>query len=581
ALPGGDPLAAALAAGETPAPDMVAAAGESGGMRPAAAVSCLGIVIVGLVLGVALAQRSQLINLTPLPHAPAVLAAKAREVIEQAGYVDPAVDVAFGFRAASDYLDHLKSDSSPNRWQHLGSGQPAAMRFWYRQSPDYLGPISFFGGGGWIGRDDPPFNLSDMVYLVLDTQGRLLRFEVIPPQHEEVDAPAASGAPDWSVLFEKAGLDSANFNPAAPAWTPPVFADRRIAWEGAYPDRPDIPLRIEAAAYGGKPVYFELISPWTKPQRMVQDSSTAAEKASNAIGVALFLLVLLGSCFLARRNLRLGRGDRRGASRLALFVLVATMLSWLFRASHIPTFYELGMFVIATAWALFITAWVWMLYVALEPYVRRRWPHALISWSRLLAGRFRDPLVGRDILIGAAFGILSGLVGHFRYVASEWLGRAPPIPMRAGISELLGMRRVAASFLSDLPTDVFLAMGFFFVLFVLRVVLRRPLPAAAAFVAIFAVNSLLTADDPLLSVISAALSMSIFVIVLLRFGLLAQVACLFVGTFFFSYPLTYHIGAWYAGPAIFAFLSVAGIAAYGFHTALAGRSLFRDELLDA
>src|SRR5262249_2972680 len=34
ALPGGDPLAAALAAGETPSPEMVAAAGQEGGLRP-------------------------------------------------------------------------------------------------------------------------------------------------------------------------------------------------------------------------------------------------------------------------------------------------------------------------------------------------------------------------------------------------------------------------------------------------------------------------------------------------------------------------------------------------------------------
>jgi hypothetical protein len=38
---------------------------------------------------------------------------------------------------------------------------------------------------------------------------------------------------------------------------------------------------------------------------------------------------------------------------------------------------------------------------ALEPYLRRRWPERIISWNRLLAGEFRDPLVGRDILIGS------------------------------------------------------------------------------------------------------------------------------------------------------------------------------------
>jgi hypothetical protein len=39
------------------------------------------------------------------------------------------------------------------------------------------------------------------------------------------------------------------------------------------------------------------------------------------------------------------------------------------------------------------------MYMALEPVVRRRWPEVLVSWSRLLAGRLRDPLVGSHILM--------------------------------------------------------------------------------------------------------------------------------------------------------------------------------------
>ena len=46
ALPGGDPLAAALAAGETPSPEMVAASGETEGLRPAVAWGLLAGVIV-------------------------------------------------------------------------------------------------------------------------------------------------------------------------------------------------------------------------------------------------------------------------------------------------------------------------------------------------------------------------------------------------------------------------------------------------------------------------------------------------------------------------------------------------------
>jgi hypothetical protein len=46
-LPGGDPLAAALAAGETPSPEMVAAAGEVAGLAPGRAFVAFAIVVGG------------------------------------------------------------------------------------------------------------------------------------------------------------------------------------------------------------------------------------------------------------------------------------------------------------------------------------------------------------------------------------------------------------------------------------------------------------------------------------------------------------------------------------------------------
>src|SRR4051794_18106582 len=51
-LPGGDPLAAALAAGETPSPDLIAAAGETEGLAPRTAIAW--IVAAVLMLGVAM-----------------------------------------------------------------------------------------------------------------------------------------------------------------------------------------------------------------------------------------------------------------------------------------------------------------------------------------------------------------------------------------------------------------------------------------------------------------------------------------------------------------------------------------------
>lgn len=57
ALPGSDPIAAALAAGETPSPEMVAAAPKEGALKPAVALSMFASLMVGLALVVLLADK--------------------------------------------------------------------------------------------------------------------------------------------------------------------------------------------------------------------------------------------------------------------------------------------------------------------------------------------------------------------------------------------------------------------------------------------------------------------------------------------------------------------------------------------
>ena len=69
-------------------------------------------------------------------------------------------------------------------------------------------------------------------------------------------------------------------------------------------------MRIEASAYRGKPVYFELIGPWTRPDRMQPYQLSAGGRAFLVIFVVLVLSMLVVGALLARRNLRLGRGDR-------------------------------------------------------------------------------------------------------------------------------------------------------------------------------------------------------------------------------------------------------------------------------
>ena len=77
ALPGGDPLAAAIAAGETPSPEMVAAAPKAGALRPAVAIACLVGVLLILALHVAFSGKVKLHNYVPLTKSPEIQTERA------------------------------------------------------------------------------------------------------------------------------------------------------------------------------------------------------------------------------------------------------------------------------------------------------------------------------------------------------------------------------------------------------------------------------------------------------------------------------------------------------------------------
>src|SRR5947208_5937162 len=83
ALPGGDPLAAALAAGETPSPEMVAAAGTVEGMQRRYSVPLLVLIAVCLLATIPVRNvRTDVVH-SPLDHAIGVLSHEARQVAAQ------------------------------------------------------------------------------------------------------------------------------------------------------------------------------------------------------------------------------------------------------------------------------------------------------------------------------------------------------------------------------------------------------------------------------------------------------------------------------------------------------------------
>ena len=554
---------------------MVAASGETEGLRPVVAWVLLAGVIVSVTAAILLSGQTKLYRLVPLDTPPEVLAQRARDILQTAGYSEPPVDTAMGFYEGNDFLRYTREhDKSKTRWDHLETG---AFVFWYRGSPLPLAAGNIFSqatisGSVWM--DDPPLDVSGMTLVRLNTLGRLMQLIAVPPQVEKPGD--AASPPDWAPLFSAAGLDPSKWPPAQPMWTPPVDSDARAAWTGSLAERPNVPMRIEAAAYRGKPVYFELIGPWTRAERMQPNQPTAREWAVLGSSIVLFLSILMVGAMLARRNLRLGRGDRRGAFRLAAFVFAAWELAWFFGTHYVPNFFEFPLFLECLVWALGWSCFVWVLYIALEPYVRRRWPATLVSWSRLLAGGFRDPLVGRDVLVGCLLGAFSITLYRLLWFVPAWLGYSPSQPMEGPQSAFLGARAIIADLAIALPADLFIPLIFLFVLFLFRALLRREWAAAVACVLFFSVFLALGSPDVPINLVRWLIVTGLSVFLLIRFGLLALVAQGFLyGPLSNIFPLTTQMSSWYAGFSLAGILLVAALTLYAFYISLGGRPVFR------
>jgi Protein kinase domain len=577
ALPGGDPLAAALAAGETPSPEMVAASGEIEGLRPAVAWACLTAVLVGIVAALSLSRRAQFLERFDLQMPPEVLAERARELLRHVGYGERPVDEVGGFDVGYEYLRYVRRhDKSASRWDRLGRD---ALQFWYRRSPRPLVPRRFLASGPSIASygavvtlDDPSPLISGMATVSLSTDGRLASLLVVPPQVADVTKPPAP--PDWNPLLIAAGLEPAKLVSTDSKWTPPVYADARAAWQSTLPERPEVPIRIEAASYQGRPVYFEIVGPWRRPERMRPVEVSVGEKVSVVFLLLFLFTIIAGGSLLARRNLRLGRGDRRGASRLALFSLSVLSIAWIIGGRHVLNVDEVPLFLRFAAWAVFQSGVLWVLYVALEPVVRRRWPQTIVSWSRLLAAGPRDPLVGRDVLVGCVMGAVIGTVTRVMVVAVPLLGAPPPQPFVSEPRLLLGTRKVVAETVSTLSDVVTLGLGFLFLVFLLRMLLRREWAVAAALVVIFGLGQVLQSDVPVAAAVRVIIVFSGLALVLMRFGLVAAIATIYFSFLIESFPFTTDASAWYFGVGLFAAVLMAAIAITAFRISLGSRPAF-------
>ena len=572
ALSGGDPLGKALAAGETPSPEMVAAAGEKTGLVTGVAWACLVVIVLACVMVAAPLNPATARGRT-LGPSPDVLINTSKKLLSDLGYPVSGEYVS-GFGVDGSFLDYAHKDRNAAGFQsYLSESRPGWARFSYQPNtpePDARS-LPIFARLGAKVRDTGQLSLPKAPIIVLDPQGYLVEFRTFRGK----DTRQPDTARDWNVLFSSAGIEMARMTPITPRASPTVPFDSQVAWEGTWPTRPDIPLVVEGAVSHGTPVFFQASGPWSSEAAAPQQE--ARQQAFTAINIAivLFILTLVTTIPLARHNMRAGRGDQRGAFRVGLFTFAVLLLSWFFGTVHRLDARELNQFVLATGEALFRSVVVGLLYLAIEPFIRQRWPHALIPWNRVLEGSFRDPLVGRAALVGIVFASVNALLRNSLLLANVM---SPVLPEPDLLNAMLS-NSYSISFLLALISDsVSVPLGLFALFSAFRVVLRNQWLAGIALTLI--INAYINLQHPEVSGLVVAIFFSaLWLVGVMRFGLIAGMSMWFADRVFRAWSMLAP-AEWYGMRLYFLIAAVLALSVYAFMTSLGKEPLLPPELVD-
>jgi serine/threonine-protein kinase len=563
-LPGGDPLAQAMASGKTPSPEMVAAAGEENVLDRRIAGVLLGSVVVGLALLCWLAGDAYLANQAGLNKHPEVLVNDARLMLKGWGYTNAPGDFASGFRQET----------------------PHECLFWYRQRPtgSPLGATLFYNDWGLISYAratllNPQWGTRGELGLTLDAKGHLRWFRAIP-RHSDARQENWE-EPDWSRWFPTnvAGFELSRLEEVEQAVLLPRDPYDHLQWWKAQ-DKGEGGFYVGAAAIGGRPVYFQQLGAEGVESYLASASGASTElELGRRMLVFIYVALMVGAGVLAWHNFRTGRSDRRGAFRVAVFLFASGMITWAVLSHHIPEVADAGPLEVGLAHALFSAGVLWLWYTAAEPFVRKLWPQTLISWSRLLEGRWRDSRVGRDLLFGVVLGVAIALLYGLQVLIPSWLTLSPQPPIRSDVLTLEGPLATIGFMMMQLRQGLMVGLFVLLLLVFLRFLLRRNTLAAAAFVVIWTpVWLLMTESHPVIGWFIVGLSNVLYVIAGTRFGLLT----IGVGSFTTSMlagPITTDFSAWYAGYSVLALGVLGALAIYGFYTSQGGRPLFDNPLL--
>jgi hypothetical protein len=559
ALPGGDPLAAALAAGETPSPELVASSGKVDGLALRYSIPCLVLAFACVVGSFFLREQSLQLAAPALELSPEVLAQRARDTAAEFGYTRRPADQFRDLFSHSTLLEWLRKQPEKKWREWMTVEAPYGLD--YRESPEPLNASPF----GTVDLENPAPIKPGMVTAEVDGHGRLLRFQALPYG----DGAITPVPPE--TIFKALRFDLTKFQEMTPTFTPRYASDVTRAWKGQHPVIANAPVSVQVAWWKGQVTEVAVETPW-RPLKAPPEQQSMAEKVRGFVSLALSGLGILFAILFARRNWKLGRTDRQGAFKLAIFKVVTVALIWFGTVHGVASQDMAGYLWSAAGDWLFSGAFIWLLYLALEPALRARWPHSIVTWNRVLAGRWSDPQVGAHVLIGATVGCLMWASA----VSAEILVNPAPgvvSPGRLGIA--LGTRTWIASYASQVSNALNVGIFGFFAIFGMRTALKKDWLAALAASVLFTLMEaqVIGASDWFFR---GALYLTIYgglIFTLLRLGLLATMVTIFFINNMSALLIGWDWKVWFAPAGLASFALLSGILIWAFRNSLGSQSL--------
>ena len=260
-------------------------------------------------------------------------------------------------------------------------------------------------------------------------------------------------------------------------------------------------------------------------------------------------------------------------------MIAAGFAAWVIGAHHVlDTNALIDSFFRSCGRLMLFASLLWLIYIAVEPYVRRFWPDSLLGWSRLLAGHLRDPRVGRDALIGLVLGTTLALGDLTRVMLFTWLGYPAPRPTYGLQVDLLsGGLSQGAGWMVGSIEDVMEALFTILLVVVLRLVLRRNwlvLPIIVVVLALSANPGQVVNSTTLWALLFPLGSAVVLTFVTLRYGLLPLVVTRFVWGLLLATPMTLNIGDWSAAASNATLLLLVGLTLFAFYASRGRQPLF-------